>query len=327
MAPRVPFCSGLLLAQRFDSTTAEDTESATSNRERARQEEQATLEHEQFVIKMCKWQSNVMEERLGFSTAETYRSQEQLKENFFILAKHFHPDNPEAPPEATLAFQSIKEAYDILSKQAKEKGSASHTSSADDEFYSDHARRRGFTRVLGDGVFFFMIMTVVFIGLVVTHNKGRLRPGYLWSLLGIFFTIQLFPRLLAVAVLYAAHVTSLVQTAKLTEQAAVMLVVERLSSGLCLHVDGVSPDAVPALVLQVETTLCVDQEAERLLPPSEAHVASANLSTTLTFDAGVTTVTLPMPPKGKEKNVTYHITAVDESRKLIVLDKTFKLSF
>lgn len=282
---------------------------------------------EEAVVRAAKWSSSKFEERLGFCAGETI-TEERLKRHYRILAKHYHPDTAagsgssngvgyegEASAGRDGAFQNIKEAYDVVSAAVKQGGrrggNASRGFSAEDfaggfEF-SDEARRRSQMRLLGDAVLLFVFMTVAFIGIVSSHNKSRMQSRYLWHLVGIFFIIQLFPRLFAAAILFAVHSMHLLEKATLQEQAAISLIVERTERACCVQLDGLRTEAQPNVVVQVTTTADADNEA------------TERVSSTLTFDKGVTAFTLPVPA---DSSCVYHVKAVDEARKIVLVDRS-----
>lgn len=286
------------------------------------------------VIRAAKWDAAAFEVRLGFNAGET-PSEERVKRHYYILAKHYHPDaagerddgggggggssssGETAARESTRAFQNIKEAYEQL-KGGGAKGQSGGWSSSSSAGgfgrgyeYADDARRRSQMRLLSDGVLLFMFMTLAFIVLVSRHNKSRLHSRYLWHAVFIFFMIQLFPRLLATALLFAAHSTLLQANATLQEQAAVSLVVERSPDACVVRLEGIAAEARPSVVVQVQTST---PDADL----SEA-AAATSLSSTLTFDQGVTTFTLPVP---RDARCVYHIKAVDQKRKMVLVDRT-----
>ncbi|AIO02272.1 heat shock protein, putative [Leishmania panamensis] len=278
------------------------------------------------VVRAAKWNSSNFEERLGFSAGETI-TEERLKRHYYLLAKHYHPDtaagsagssgaahSSEASAGSAGAFQNIKEAYDVINgtlrRGGRWGGNTSGGSSAA-EFargfeYSDGARRRAQMRLLGDAVLLFMFTTVAFIIIVSGHNKSRMQSRYLWHLVGIFFIIQLFPRLLAAAILFAVHSLYLLERATLQEQAAISLIVERTERACSVKLDGLSAEAQPHVVVQVTTT-------------AESNAAAVEaVSSTLTFDKGITAFTLPVPV---DSSSVYYIKAVDEARKIVLVDR------
>ncbi|KAK7199838.1 heat shock protein [Novymonas esmeraldas] len=265
------------------------------------------------VIRAAKWRSSSVEERLGFEAGETI-TEERLKRHYYILAKHYHPDAAGSSGDNTGAFQSIKDAYDEINAALKTQGRwsggdarGSRTAGAGYE-YSDEARRRSQMRLLGDAVLLFVFMTLAFIFIVSRHNKSRMQSRYLWHLVWIFFMIQLFPRLLAAAILFAAHSTYLLENTTLQEQAAIALTVERTGLGCAVRLEGIRADAQANVVVQVTTTADTPDSA-----------VATTVASTLTFDRGVTAFTLPLPlhPGG-----VYHIKAVDEARKVVLVDRT-----
>lgn len=283
---------------------------------------------EQRVVDKAKPSASVREERLGFEQGETI-TENRLRTNYFILAKHYHPDNnPGHVDEATAAFTSIKDAYDVLLVQVK--GGRSYTSGSRDfsgtdfgaaPHFADEARRRAMMQAMGQGVAFFMLASVIFIIVVMLHNRRRLNASYMWSLLGIFFIIQMFPRLLAAAMLFAVHCTYLVANKELTEQAAVTLLVREGPREVTVQLGGIDPSCAADVVVQVEVSVA----PEHLRAKAGAAVAvAATTSTTITMDPGVTAFTVPAPPKGEERVTTYNIRAVDEKRKFVLVEKQFQ---
>ncbi|KPA80034.1 putative mitochondrial heat shock protein [Leptomonas pyrrhocoris] len=287
------------------------------------------------IIAAADWKSPQYEERLGFRGGDAI-TEARLKRHYYVLAKHFHPDtatgtaagaaseNTAAVTDAE-AFHNIKEAYDAISTTLKEgsngrpngngNGSADGSNgSASSDFaggftYSDEARRRSQMRLLGEAVMLFMAMTVMLIFIVSRHNKSRMQSRYLWHLVWIFFMIQLFPRLLAAAIIFAAHSLYLVDNTALKEQAAISLVVERSATGCTVKLDGIHAGSVSHVVVQVTTTAT----------KTAAGGAQEEVSSTLTFDKGVTEFLLPVPAV---PHSVYHIKAVDEQRKLVLVDRT-----
>ncbi|KAG5490002.1 hypothetical protein JKF63_00121 [Porcisia hertigi] len=283
------------------------------------------------VIRAANWRSSNFEERLGFRVGEAI-TEERLKRHYYILAKHFHPDAAGAGSHgrssgsiaahqglpgagAEGAFQNVKEAYDgiqqALKQDSRRNGNASRGFSRSDFAggfeYSDEARRRSQMRLIGDAVILFLFMTVAFILIVSRHNKSRMQSRYLWHLVWIFFMIQLFPRLLAAAILFAAHSMQLLENATLQEQAAISLIVDRAEKGCTVTMEGLRPEALPNVVVQVTTTWATDTE------PADT------VSSTLTFDKGITKFTLPVPAYS---GCTYHIKAVDETRRIVLVDRS-----
>ncbi|KAG5488529.1 hypothetical protein JIQ42_00136 [Leishmania sp. Namibia] len=282
---------------------------------------------EDAVIRAAKWSSSSFEERLGFRVGDSI-TEERLKRHYYILAKHYHPDTAagsgrrggaanhgEAGAGGEVAFHNVKEAYDVINAALKQDGrwgGKSSSSSSTPDFaggfeYSDEARRRSQVRLLGDAVLLFMFMTVLFIVIVSRHNKSRMQSRYLWHLLWIFVMIQLFPRLLAATILFAAHSMYLLENATLKEQAAISLIVERTEKGCSVKLEGLSADAQPDVVVQVTTEVA-----------TSATTVEA-VSSTLTFDKGVTAFTLPVPV---DPSCVHHIRAVDEARKLVLVDRS-----
>lgn len=264
-----------------------------------------------------------MTERLGFRADEMI-TDDKVKRHYFVLAKHYHPDNPNAPPRATEAFQNIKEAHDIVSASVKNRGpfmaGGGHNAPAGGFQYADEATRRGHMRVLGDSVTLFLLMTFLFIYIVSRHNKDRLHSRYLVHFLGIFFVIQLFPRLLGAAFIFAWHTSYLTENHELQEQAAVTLVVKPNDKDLCIALSGIDEKVTDNVVVQVDTEF----EQAETIPKTEGPPVISTIATTLTFDGGVTTFTVPLPPSGKGQT-TYHVKAVDEKRKFVLLQKSFSL--
>ncbi|KAH8611326.1 DnaJ domain [Trypanosoma vivax] len=198
----------------------------------------ATPPLEQLIINSSDWKSDNHYHRLGFH--EEVRDTGRIKEHYRVLAKHFHPDSPTAPPDATEAFQNIKESYEYVLGAASNESSGRSQSEARSAFrFYDHERRQGQVRLLGEGVALFMVMTIGFILLVSRHNNSRLQARYLAHLVVIFFVIQLFPRLLAAAILYACHSNYLVNIAELTEQATASILFERRDEELFIRLEGV----------------------------------------------------------------------------------------
>ncbi|KAL7694897.1 heat shock protein [Lotmaria passim] len=282
------------------------------------------------IIAAADWKSPQYEERLGFHGGDAI-TEERLKRHYYVLAKHFHPDaaaGGAATAQSTEAFHSVKEAYDAISATLKEGsaesfgGGASADGSGDQQdfaggfTYSDEARRRSQMRLLGETVMLFVAMSVLLIYVVSRHNKNRMHSRYLWHLVWIFFMIQLFPRLLAAAIIFAAHSMYLLDNTTLKEQAAVSLVVERRKTECTVKLDGIRAEAVPHVVVQVTTTSAVANDA------AEAG-QKEQVSSTLTFDKGVTEFLLPAPV---HPHSVYHIKAVDEERKLVLVDRIISAS-
>ncbi|GET93198.1 hypothetical protein, conserved [Leishmania tarentolae] len=282
---------------------------------------------EEAVIRTAKWSSSNFAERLGFRAGEPI-TEERLKRHYRILAKHYHPDTVagsgsssgvgykgEASAGRDGAFQNIKEAYDAVNATVKQGGrwgfSDPHgfpsAGLAQGFEFSDEARRRSQMRLLGDAVLLFIFMTVTFIVIVSSHNKSRMQSRYLWHLVGIFFIIQLFPRLFAAAILFAVHSMHLLEKSTLQEQAAISLIVERADKVCSVQLEGLRAEAQPNVVVQVTTTADAIKEA------------AESVSSTLTFDKGVTAFTLPVPV---DSSCVYHIKAVDEARKIVLVDRT-----
>ncbi|CBZ25976.1 conserved hypothetical protein [Leishmania mexicana MHOM/GT/2001/U1103] len=282
---------------------------------------------EEAVVRAAKWSSSNFEERLGFRTGETI-TEERLKRHYRILAKHYHPDTAagsgrgsgvryegETSAGKDVAFQNIKEAYDVVNaavKRGGRRGGNASRGSATADFaggfeFSDEARRRSQMRLLGDAVLLFIFMTVAFIVVVSSHNKSRMQSRYLWHLVGIFFIIQLFPRLFAAAILFAVHSMHLLEKATLQEQAAISLIVERTERICSVQLEGLRTEAQPNVVVQVTTTADANNDA------------AERVSSTLTFDKGVTAFTLPLPV---DSSCVYHVKAVDEARKIVLVDRS-----
>ncbi|KEG08466.1 heat shock protein [Trypanosoma grayi] len=274
---------------------------------------------EQLVINGACWNDSNYYHRLGFQNE--VRDVERIKEHYRILAKHYHPDNPSAPPNATAAFQNIREAYEHVIANAKEDPAKTSDNTSGFHF-ADHERRRQQMRFLGDGVGLFMVMTLVFIYVVSRHNKERMRARYFWNFLIIFFTIQIFPRLLAAAILYACHTNYLVGLAEAREQAATMVVVERGANELIIRVDGITEEVKENVVLQVTATLLQNKTSGAPVESTNKGSSGASMSTTLTFDAGVMTVSVPAPQEG---NTEYSVRAVDEKRGFVLASHTLQM--
>ncbi|KAH9582243.1 DnaJ domain [Trypanosoma melophagium] len=286
----------------------------------------ATTPMEKLVINASDWNDSNYYHRLGFH--EEVRDIQRIKEHYRILAKHFHPDNPNAPKDATVAFQNIKEAYEHVLANTKERSEGNAGTEFSGGFrFSDEERRKQQMRFLGDGVPLFMVMTIAFIFVVSQHNKERLRARYLWHLVLIFFTIQLFPRLLAAAILFACHTNYLVKLEESKEQASTSVVVEKRKNNLLISLEGIAEELKDNIVVQVTTTVQVKQQPHSVSiavskDAKNDTVGGASVSTTLTFDAGVCTVSVPSPSEGKTE---YRIKAVDEKRGFVVADHTLQI--
>lgn len=307
-----------LSVRRCLSTASSDSSASPSS---SSSKAQLGSRSEEAILQACRWQSSSLEERLGFTAGEAI-TEERLKAHFFILARHYHPDTSTAP-NATEAFQSIKDAYDTLSSSMKHKNHSSRGGGAGGAsgfpggfHFADEARRRSQIRVLGEAVLLFMVMTFLFIIVVARHNKERLQSRYLWHLVGIFFIIQIFPRLLAAAVLFAAHSSYLLEAATFKEQAAVSLVVERNKRECDVRLDGIHDDVKPDIVVQVTTTAVVTISDD--VAVARAAAPEMEVSSVLTFDKGVTNFSLPIPVG---RRAVYHIKAVDEKRNIVLADK------
>ncbi|KPI83277.1 putative heat shock protein [Leptomonas seymouri] len=287
------------------------------------------------IIAAADWKSLQYEERLGFRGGDSI-TEARLKRHYYVLAKHFHPDTAASSPAGAAsesataatsaeAFHNVKEAYDAISATLKEggggfsgnsgngwAGTSNGTTSSDFAggfTYSDEARRRSQMRLLGEAVMLFIAMTVLLIYVVSRHNKSRMQSRYMWHLVWIFFMIQLFPRLLAAAIIFAAHSMYLLDNSALREQAAISLVVERNKTGCTVRLDGIRGEAVPHVVVQVTTTAS----------QASAEGDEEEVSSTLTFDRGVTEFLLPPPAM---PHAVYHIKAVDEERRLVLVDRS-----
>jgi hypothetical protein len=164
----------------------------------------------------------------------------------------------------------------------------------------------------------FIAMTIMLIYIVSRHNKTRMQSRYLWHLVWIFFMIQLFPRLLAAAIVFAAHTVYLLDNTTLKEQAAVALIVERRKKECTVKLDGIRADAVPHVVVQVTTTADTDDALSASAGDAGKDGVKEQVSSTLTFDKGVTEFLLPVPPHSQ---AVYHIKAVDEQRKMVLVDR------
>ncbi|RNE98965.1 heat shock protein [Trypanosoma rangeli] len=283
----------------------------------------STTPLEQLIINAARWDDSNYYHRLGF--CEEVHDLRRIKEHYRVLAKHYHPDNPSAPPDAKAAFQSIREAYEHVASEAKEAPGRNKMAEAGFEF-SDQARRKAQIRFLGDGVGLFMAMTLVLIYIVSKHNKERLHARHLWDLMLIFLTIQLFPRLLAAAILYACHTNYLVSLAECKERAATSVVLERLTGGdVSIRVNGIKAEVIENTILQVTTTQMTSPspEAPAALRTEDSNVLLApSTSTTLTFDAGVMSVSVPGHPGGVTE---YRVKAVDMNRVFVLADLTLRV--
>jgi hypothetical protein len=340
---RLPFTTrtALLVSRRTAATsnaTAEDAGRFASG---------AALTDAEIVA-AADWKSPQHEERLGFRGGDSI-TEGRLKRHYYVLAKHFHPDTAAAGkegqsdggeaatggPASAEAFHNIKEAYDAINATLKDggsgwenrtgntnsNGSARNGSSQDftgGYTYSDEARRRSQMRLLGEGVMLFIAMTIMLIYIVSRHNKTRMQSRYLWHLVWIFFMIQLFPRLLAAAIVFAAHTVYLLDNTTLKEQAAVALIVERRKKECTVKLDGIRADAVPHVVVQVTTTADTDDALSASAGDAGKDGVKEQVSSTLTFDKGVTEFLLPVPPHSQ---AVYHIKAVDEQRKMVLVDR------
>ncbi|KAF8289077.1 hypothetical protein TcBrA4_0004480 [Trypanosoma cruzi] len=283
----------------------------------------STTPLEQLIINAAQWDASNYYHRLGF--CEEVHDLQRIKEHYRVLAKHYHPDNPSAPPNAKVAFQSIKEAYEHVASNTKKAPDRNKMDEAGFEF-SDQVRRKAQMRFLGEGVGLFMAMTFVFIYIVSKHNKERLGVRYLWNFLLIFFTIQFFPRLLAAAILYACHTNYLVSLAESKEQAATSVVVERRSDGdVSVRLDGLTEEVKDKTVLQITITHVPSSSLSSSKAPTGTAAEDFNTliapstSTTLTFDRGVTSVSVPAHSEGVAQ---YRVRAVDMRRGFILADRT-----
>ncbi|CBH15602.1 heat shock protein, putative [Trypanosoma brucei gambiense DAL972] len=297
---------------------------------------QSTSPMEQLIINGAAWESSNYYHRLGFQ--EAVRDSSRIKEHYHILAKHFHPDNPNAPPNATAAFQNIKEAYDHLMEEVKDEVPKSHPHTGHSYRFTDHERRQQQMRFLGEGIGLFMAMTLVFIFIVSRHNSNRVDGRYLGHFAIIFLTIQVFPRLLAAAILYACHSNYLVSIAERTEQAAVSLIVEQRESHLAIRAEGIDKRVRDRVVMQV--TYPHNDEPRRHTEEGskdnennnkkEADTRKGNLETsprvltTVTFDSGVTQVIVPATRADREP-AECRVKVVDEARGFVIVDRTFEI--
>ncbi|CCW60001.1 unnamed protein product [Phytomonas sp. EM1] len=292
---------------------------------------------EDSIIRKCKWDSPEFPERLGFASDEPF-DEYQLRRNYRILVKFFHPDSPTAPQQhATEAFQKIKEAYDALSFTLRGDTNEGNFRAGDHQnaqgmTFADEARRRAQMRFLGDGIILFLLMTLFYIYMVSRHNAKRLGSYNLWHFAGIFFIIQLFPRLLAAAVLFACHTTYLIANAELTEQSAATILLRQGDHDMRMQLQGIPSKEAANVVIQVVVSVPKDIAASPAATRTKEDTehlskgASALLhSTTLTFDKGVLDVVIPLPPKGFDQKTTYSVKAVDEARKFVLVDKTFSV--
>nr|CCC93717.1 unnamed protein product [Trypanosoma congolense IL3000] len=289
----------------------------------------STTPLETLIINGAEWSSDNYYHRLGFH--DEVKDSNRIKEHYRILAKHFHPDNPNAPPNSTAAFQNIKEAYDHLMESVKDEGHHRSTETQYSYRYTDHERRLHQMRFLGEGVGLFVAMTFLFIFVVSRHNNNRLEARHLGNLAIIFLTIQVFPRLLAAAILYACHSNYLVSIAELTEQAGVSLVAEPRGSDLIIRVEGVKESARNSVVLQV-TCSHGDFHPQGAISDNErkggeeegSQIPSACMLTTMTFDLGETVVSIPIT-NSTGGSAVYRVKVVDEKRAFVIADRTFRL--
>ncbi|PWU84763.1 hypothetical protein C4B63_204g12 [Trypanosoma cruzi] len=264
----------------------------------------STTPLEQLIINAAQWDASNYYHRLGF--CEEVHDLQRIKEHYRVLAKHYHPDNPSAPPNAKVAFQSIKEAYEHVASNTKKAPDRNKMDEAGFEF-SDQVRRKAQMRFLGEGVGLFYGDDFCFYLHCLQTQQGTSRSAlFMETFWLIFFTIQFFPRLLAAAILYACHTNYLVSLAESKEQAATSVVVERRSDGdVSVRLDGLTEEVKDKTVLQITITHVPSSSLSSSKAPTGTAAEDFNTliapstSTTLTFDRGVTSVSVPAHSEGR----------------------------
>lgn len=271
---------------------------------------QAASFSDEDIVRRTDWKSSSHLKRLGLTEADLIGKSEAdvqliLKRHYRVLVKHYHPDNASAPKEGTEAFKAISEAYEILVKQggnAGEQSGSSYTYTNN----ADFARRKGQIRFMGEGLGLFLIGSVVLIFITARHNRDRLGSTGLLHLVSIFLLLQLFPRLLAAAVLFAYHSSDMIRVAESELQARGCVVLEKTSpKSVKLRVEGYDDAAWATMRIQLQV---VEEDASNSIP-----------ETTLLFDKGQREVTLPILPPPRKNRVSVKVLC-DDGRKLVIVD-------
>lgn len=251
-----------------------------------------TIASDEQIIAACRFRSENYAERLGLSAHPSVNiTDEQLKRYFFVLAKHFHPDSSSRSSSSAAeeedsgdAFRAVKEAFDGLDAEVKRAGGAvllasimhgDGTSASPSFHFKDEVRRRQYVRMLGNGVVFFILTTMLLVYVIARHNKVRLGSTHWLNIVGIFLVLQLFPRMLAAVILFAWQTSYRIDVVRAQEQAKVHLVVtphlardsqaagtteERVDDatsgrgGVRFRLDGMDETVRPHVVVQVDVT-------------------------------------------------------------------------
>ncbi|EPY27440.1 heat shock protein [Strigomonas culicis] len=289
------------------SARAEATNGADAKEPSA--EELGEEAYAQHVCEACDYEDENLLVRLGFSPYE-FVDESKVKRHFLILAKRYHPDLPDAPPNASEAFQRIREAHDMAIQHIRTRGP--FREGEPHYFYADDVRRRIMVKALGAGVFFFLFATTFFIVVICHHNWSRLDATMLLNFFLIFFTLEAFPRLLAAALLFGWQSSHYVKAKELGEQANVAVVAEKGLLDITFNVQGISPTYAGGAIVQV--TVMKRQPSDAA---SDKTAADAALTTTLTYGKGVLKVSLPLEQNGAQ----YAIKVVHDATQLVLFDQ------
>nr|AAC63051.1 heat shock protein [Trypanosoma cruzi] len=282
----------------------------------------STTPLEQLIINAAQWDASNYYHRLGF--CEEVHDLQRIKEHYRVLAKHYHPDNPSAPPNAKVAFQSIKEAYEHVASNTKKAPDRNKMDEAGFEF-SDQVRRKaqiGFWVKVS----VYLWRSLCFYLHCLQTQQGTSRSALFMELFAYFLYHSVFSKTFAAAILYACHTNYLVSLAESKEQAATSVVVERRSDGdVSVRLDGLTEEVKDKTVLQITITHVPSSSLSSSKAPTGTAAEDFNTliapstSTTLTFDRGVTSVSVPAHSEGVAQ---YRVRAVDMRRGFILADRT-----
>jgi hypothetical protein len=251
------------------------------------------------IVNAANWKDTSPFKRLGMKPWNF--SQDNLKRHHKVLARHFHPD---AGNDASgQAFIAIQEAYEQLSIR---KDASSGNGESDDT-----QERRAKARFMGSSVNLFLLGTVVFIIFIARHNRERLGKSYIEYCIVMFLALQIFPRLLAAAIIFSYLSSLLIERDEALSRSKALLVVEKMSSkSLKLRVDGFTDDEWLRTSIEV-----VIHEG------NSDGVATSSQYSHLKFDKGVREIVLPYPGNRKKSSGGLDVFAVRDDIKMLVASK------
>lgn len=301
------------------------------------------------------WGSSNFYKRLGLTGAPSEVTSADIRRQYKLLVKVYHPDMSGNSNASDAAFKNIKEAYETLSNDNTRKaydslGSEKYQEAAGrsgGDMSEDFARRQAMRQAISGGLPIFLAMVAMFVSLMIYHYRQRMvrspsRPGTeapytsvgssAISSIGqfslIFVCISVFPRVLSAALMYLMHASDcLVIFSKEMQANSMMMctispgVGKAAKDGTQLHnvrfvVSGIDPQHIDQSYMVLEL-----QKGK----PAEGEEA---VKETLVFAPGVHTVTLPLQLNPKNDAFTYqaHVKIINENLKLTLLDKTCELS-